>query len=71
MESLLISAKGQVTELPLGGVFGVQTAGMSCRYVSSIAGLPALIAELSWTTNTYCWSSGFGHQTNDQATIWR
>ena len=44
MESLLISAKGQVTELPLGGVFGDQTAGMGCRYVSSTAGLPALIA---------------------------
>ena len=44
MESLLTSAKGQVTEPPLGGVFGDQTAGMGCRYVSSTAGLPALIA---------------------------
>ena len=44
MESLLTSAKGQVTELPLGGVFGDQTAGMGCRYVSSTVGLPALIA---------------------------
>ena len=44
MESLLTSAKGQVTELPLGGVFGDQIISMGCRYVSSTAELLALIA---------------------------
>ena len=38
MESLLTSAKGQVTEPPLGGVFGDQTADVGCRYVFSTAG---------------------------------